>query len=78
MKPPLLALVMETRALTCMLKSPMTVKTKSKVESLESLSPQKENSRTREIKGCEECSLTSKRNYMSKHCIYCLLTKLNV
>lgn len=42
MKPPLLALVMETRALTCMLKHPVTVKTKSKVEPLESLSPEKE------------------------------------
>lgn len=72
MKPPLLALVMEMRALTYILKSSMTVKTKSKVEPLESLSPQKENGRTREIKGCEGCSLTAKRDYVSKHCIYCL------
>lgn len=76
MKPHLLALVMETRALTYMLKSPMTTKTKSKAEPLESLPPQKENGRTREIKGCEGCSLTSKTNYTSKHCIYCLLTQL--
>lgn len=78
MKPPLLVLVMETRASTCMLKSPTTVKTKSKVEPLENLSPQKENSRAREIKGCEGCSLTSKRNYMCKYCSYCLLTQLSV